>query len=84
MKRTVLLLLLGLTIGLGGAEPGPKSAEKPAEKPKLTYCGSAKSDKFHRGKCEWAKKISPANLVWFASRQEAVAKGYRPCAVCKP
>jgi hypothetical protein len=84
MPKSALLLLLGLAVGLGAAEPAPEPAEKPAEKPKLTYCGSAKSDKFHRGKCEWAKKISPANLVWFASRKEAVEKGYRPCAVCKP
>lgn len=48
------------------------------------YVGSSRSDKFHYTSCTWAKKISPANLVKFQSKNEAAQKGYQPCKVCKP
>lgn len=63
----------------------------PPDSPKFTapvstrlYVGSKNSDKYHRPSCEWAKKISPANEVWFSSAADARAKGYVPCKVCKP
>lgn len=48
------------------------------------YVGSKKSNKYHYPTCKWAKKISPDNLVTFASASDALAKGYVPCKVCKP
>jgi len=48
------------------------------------YVGSAKSDKFHHPDCQWAKRISPANLVRFRTRAEALRRGYVPCQVCDP
>ena len=48
------------------------------------YIGNARSNKFHRPDCRWAKKIAPANRVSFKSRQEAIDRGYVPCKVCKP
>ena len=48
------------------------------------YVGSKKSDKYHYPTCEWAKKISPYNLVTFTSAKEAHDAGYVPCWVCNP
>ena len=48
------------------------------------YVGSSKSDKYHYPSCQWAKKISPANLVTFKSAKEAKEAGYVPCKVCRP
>ena len=48
------------------------------------YIGNARSHKFHRPDCRWAKKIGPVNRVSFKSRQEAINQGYVPCKVCKP
>lgn len=48
------------------------------------YVGSVKSSKYHYPDCEWARKISPSNLICFSSPSEARSKGYTPCRVCKP
>jgi hypothetical protein len=48
------------------------------------YVGSMKSDKYHFCSCEWARRISPANLVCFMSADEAASSGYVPCKVCRP
>jgi methylphosphotriester-DNA--protein-cysteine methyltransferase len=48
------------------------------------YVGSKKSDKYHYTTCEWAKKISPYNLVTFKSAEAARDAGYVPCKVCEP
>jgi hypothetical protein len=44
------------------------------------FVGSKTSDVYHKPSCYWAKKISPANKVWFATAQDAENKGYRPCS----
>jgi competence protein ComEC len=48
------------------------------------YVGSIKSDIFHYPNCRYVKKILPENMIWFASRDDAIAQGYRPCKVCNP
>lgn len=48
------------------------------------YVGNLRSKKFHRADCEWATKMSPANRVYFKTREEAVRQGYAPCRVCQP
>lgn len=46
--------------------------------------GSAKSDVFHRAGCKSAAKIAEKNLVRYATRDEAIKAGKRPCAECRP
>jgi micrococcal nuclease len=46
------------------------------------YCGNASSQVFHRKGCKYHD--SEGSSVRFASREEAVLKGYRPCRLCKP
>ena len=48
------------------------------------YVASKKSNVFHLPNCKWAQKIKPENLIGFASREEAVASGRRPCKTCMP
>jgi len=49
-----------------------------------TFVGSVKSNKYHYPSCQWAKKISPQNEIWFTSSADARAQGYVPCGVCHP
>lgn len=48
------------------------------------YAGSKRSDVFHRSSCDSVGKISEHNLVHYASRDEAIKAGKRPCSICKP
>ena len=58
------------------------AAEKSVEKKPVTYVGNSESKKYHTPSCEYAKKISKANRVQFASASEAAKAGYTPCKVC--
>ena len=46
--------------------------------------GSKNSNKYHTKECQWAKRISPTNLVTFKTAKEALDGGYVPCKVCSP
>ena len=48
------------------------------------YVASSSSDIFHKSDCQWAKNISPENLVIYPSREHALKAGKRPCKWCKP
>lgn len=48
------------------------------------YVASKFRKPFHYIWCKWAKKISPANKVFFYSREEAIKAGHRPCKICNP
>lgn len=62
----------------------PEEAQKPEkEAPKTEktftpgkFVASAKANRFHSPKCDWAKKISKENRVWFNSGEEAKSKGF--------
>lgn len=57
---------------------------KPAEKPNMgLYVGSKSGSKYHLPNCPGALRISAENKVFFASKEEALAKGYTPAANCK-
>lgn len=42
------------------------------------YVASVKGKFFHEPKSEWAQKISRKNRVWFHSKSQAQAAGYKP------
>ena len=48
------------------------------------FVASARSQVFHRPDCKSAAKISAKNLVRYASRDEAIQAGKKPCAECRP
>lgn len=41
------------------------------------FIASRNANKFHAAKCDWAKRISKPNQLWFNSRGEAEAKGFQ-------
>ena len=51
---------------------------------KYEFVASRTSRVFHRPGCTWVKRIKPANLVGYNSREQAIAAGKRPCKRCKP
>ena len=70
------------------ASPKPPAATVPASTPATPasggYAASSKSDVFHKAGCKSVARVSAANLVKYATREEAIAAGKSPCAVCKP
>lgn len=75
----------------------PPAIERPAARPETsaqgspavagagaeTVVGSRTGSKYHYPWCSGAQRISPANLVTFASIEEARAAGYTPASNCK-
>ena len=47
------------------------------------YVGSKNGTKYHLPWCSGAKRISEANKIWFADKQEAEKAGYAPAANCR-
>ena len=41
------------------------------------YIASKQANKFHSPKCDWARRITKSNQLWFGTRQEAEVKGYQ-------
>lgn len=60
------------------------SSDKPVAAVNGNFVGSANSSKFHTMSCEWGKKISKNNAIYFKTREDAVRNGYKPCKSCKP
>ena len=48
------------------------------------YWASAKSEVYHYPDCRYAKSITEIFLIKFASPEEAIKAGFRPCKVCAP
>lgn len=48
------------------------------------YVGAKGREPFHLLFCDWAKKISPRNRMFYLTHTEAVADGRRGCKVCRP
>ncbi len=71
---------------------GKKLSEKMLEeelkeeklKEEVIFIGNSKTLKFHLPYCQWARRINPANKVYFKSREEALKRGYKPCKICNP
>ena len=66
------------------AVPQPVAAAEPLARTPVaaSYVGNTKSYKFHRNTCRHAG--CPNCTARFATREEAIAAGYRPCGVCDP
>jgi hypothetical protein len=50
----------------------------------FSFVGSKSSVVFHKPDCTSVKSILPKNLVYYKTRDEAIAAGKRPCLKCKP
>jgi methylphosphotriester-DNA--protein-cysteine methyltransferase len=83
---TVLLSAAILNIGCGRPSPAQVRASQRhgAAGQSFLYVGSANSNVYHDPTCLCAQRIKPGNLVRFRSATEALARGYRPCKICRP
>jgi len=49
-----------------------------------SYIGNKDTHKFHKPSCRSVKQMKESNKVAIVSREDAVRKGYQPCAICNP
>lgn len=67
------------------AERSAATQEKTQNAPtQFSFVGSKNSKVFHKPDCPSVKDILPQNLVYYKTRDEAIAAGKRPCLRCKP
>ena len=84
MRRA--LTLVGV-VGLVAATAyfWPTSEPTPAaDAPAAAFVASVNSEVFHVERCRHAARIKGENRVGYATRDEAVYEGLRPCKVCEP
>lgn len=62
----------------------PRMPANPVSAGAASYVSSRNSDIFHKAGCKGAAKISPRNLVGYATRDEAIRAGKKPCSECRP
>ncbi len=67
----------------------PKTELKPQAPPtdnqsQHNYVSSKNSKIFHKPDCTWVKNILPQNLVFYKTRDEAIAASKQPCKKCQP
>ena len=48
------------------------------------YVASRKQRTFHVVTCPWAQRIEKRNAIYYASREDAIRDGRRPCKECEP
>ncbi len=48
-----------------------------------TYVESKNSTEYHFPWCSGTKRIKEENKIWFQTKEEAVAKGYKPAVNCE-
>ena len=66
-----------LTLGVAARSVAPPAAT-------AALAGSTRSPVFHKASCSALAAIMEANLVSYASREEAIQAGKRPCPKCQP
>lgn len=62
----------------------PHVAPEPAPPPTAPFIGNANSKKLHRKGCPAVEQMAPEHAVLFATKEEALKKGYSACGRCKP
>lgn len=82
--KTLAQFALAALLAAGALTACSEQATGNAEQTKVAYVASAIRKPFHRPGCQWAARISSANLQTFQTRDEAIRAGHRPCKVCKP
>lgn len=48
------------------------------------FIGNKNTKKYHTRDCEWGKRISPKNRVYFDTALDAEKAGYVACKICHP
>lgn len=66
--------------GFWGAEP----TSAPQQAGACPYIGNRNTKVLHYAWCSSVAQMKPSNRVCFATKEEALAQGYRPCKNCRP
>ena len=78
---------LGRTEGYSQTHRTAQPADQPQPAAAETsdgYVASRNSEVFHKADCKSAAKISEKNLIRYATRNEAIQAGKKPCHECNP
>jgi hypothetical protein len=72
--------------GAQSSKPGIEKGTNPVKQQAVEakFVASKNSQVFHKASCPSAQRISAKNLVSYATRDEAIAAGKRPCERCNP
>lgn len=80
-QRPVEAANLSVSVASGVGELEKEAAEPIAQGGQ--YVASKSGEAYYLPWCGGATRIKDKNKVWFASKEEAEAKGYRPAKNCK-
>lgn len=81
-KTDLRIVQLPATASLG-VEDGQVSMRETSTPVRGIYVGSRSGTTYHLPWCTGAKRIREENQVWFSSKADAEARGYKPAANCK-
>ena len=76
-QPVVAPLPLAIIVNKGTKQVGPIGNPETAQ-----YIGSLKSDKYHYPNYKHTGEILEHNLIYFESKEHAIANGYKPCGHC--
>jgi hypothetical protein len=68
------------TLAMGNTPPTTAASAGTTAPQAGMYVGSKNGTKYYSPGCAGAKRISPANYIWFQSAQDAQIQGYTPAA----
>lgn len=74
MRKLIFTLVIAITLAIAAMSAAASGQ----------YVASKIRAPFHLATCKWAQKIDPQNLVWYSTREAAIADGHCPCKVCNP
>jgi hypothetical protein len=83
-SRKIADWALSSTRGMYESVASQQEETKESTKPETVYVGSVKGDRFHFTSCKHAGRLLSENRITFTSKEEAIAKGYKPCRACRP
>jgi len=77
------------TATVGNSSPGTSDSSNAGSNVQSSagsgaYVGNANTRVFHYSSCSYVNRMKEGNKVYFSTRDEAIAAGYRPCKVCNP
>lgn len=83
LAMPALVVLVGLSaFGLGRISADLGQGSQTAEPLVHTYVGSRSGSVYYVPTCKGAGAIAAQNKVWFESKKDAEAAGYKPAANC--
>ena len=70
--------------GVSDSNPEKTQQRQDSSREQPPFMANKNSDVYHLTDCNWAKKIKPANILYFSEVQEAERQNFLPCRSCNP